>query len=49
MSDAVRRRLAVSGSASHSAVAEGAGGRSPVVSPVAAAPVLFTGAPPPDG
>lgn len=38
------RGFAVSGSASRSAAAEGAGGRSPVVSLVAAALVLFTGA-----
>jgi hypothetical protein len=37
--------FAVFGSASRSAVAEGAGGRSPMVSPVAAALVLFTEAP----
>ncbi|MFJ9007617.1 SulP family inorganic anion transporter [Streptomyces canus] len=38
------RGFAVSGSASRSAAAEGAGGRSPMVSLVAAALVLFTGA-----
>ncbi|MFE0523660.1 SulP family inorganic anion transporter [Streptomyces sp. NPDC058954] len=38
------RGFAVSGSASRSAAAEGAGGRSPMVSLVAAVSVLFTGA-----